>query len=164
VKEIQLTQGLTALVDGADFEWLNQWKWCAWWSGKAYYAVRGEHLGKTDGKHKYRTIYMHRQILGLPAFPGDERKGDHIETEQTLNNQRSNLRKANDSQSTANTRTRSDNTSGIKGVRPSGNGFVARIRIDGKQKHLGTRKTPEAAHALYVQAAQERHGEFARSA
>jgi hypothetical protein len=29
---IPLTQGQFAKVDAADFEWLNQWKWCSNWS------------------------------------------------------------------------------------------------------------------------------------
>jgi hypothetical protein len=71
-----------ALVSAEDYEWLSRWWWRLQSNG---YAVRGEsHAGK------YRTIYMHRVILGL-AF-GDPRQGDHIDHLAKLDNRRSNLR------------------------------------------------------------------------
>ena len=42
MKLISLTQGQFAKVDDEDFEWLNQWKWCAAYkkSTNSYYAIR----------------------------------------------------------------------------------------------------------------------------
>ena len=37
---IPLTQGQNAIVDVEDFEWLDQWNWCAQWTGRHFYAVR----------------------------------------------------------------------------------------------------------------------------
>jgi hypothetical protein len=165
MKEITLTQGQVALVDDEDFEWLSAYKWHCYRAKDTgnYYAARNENLRTADGKRTTRTVRMHRQILGLER--GDPRKGDHIEPSQTLNNQRSNLRIANtDSESIANTRRRKDNTTGFKGVRQMGHGYQARIRIRGSERVLGTRDTPEEAHSLYIRAAQEAFGEFARAA
>lgn len=164
MKEIQLTQGQFAQVDDADFEWLSQHKWYARWDskGKCYYAVRSEYLGTISGKRKYRTVSMHRTVLGLEH--GDKLTGDHIATEQTLNNTRKNLRIANHCQQAGNTSIRSNNSTGFKGVSPDGNGYRAQIQVNGKKKRLGTRSTPEAAHALYIQAANDLHGDFARVA
>ena len=91
---------------------------------------------------------MHREILGLPAFPGDERTGDH-EDHDTLNNQYYNLRRANKTQQGVNKRRQNTSTTGFKGVSKDRNKYRARIHINGQIKSLGTRSTPEAAHALY---------------
>ncbi len=68
MKEIQLTQGKVALVDDEDFERLNQFKWCAHWNGKHWYAIRTVYEGKK------KTIRMHREILNAPICM----QGDHI--------------------------------------------------------------------------------------
>lgn len=48
------------------------------------------------------------------------------------------------------------NSTGFKGISRSGYRYQARISINGKQKHLGYRATPEAAyHELWVPAAQD---------
>jgi hypothetical protein len=63
MKEIQLTQGKVALVDDEDYEYLNQWKWCAR-KGKlgTFYAKRTVRNNITN---TYKTIYMHRIILNI---------------------------------------------------------------------------------------------------
>jgi len=48
---IPLTQGLYALVDGEDYDWLMQWKWCAVKFGRVFYAKR-----KTQYKNKQTCI------------------------------------------------------------------------------------------------------------
>jgi hypothetical protein len=161
-RTITLSQGQFATVDASDYEWLNQWKWSAWWnkSTRGYYAVRV--VRGLGGKRS--MVWMHRLILGLR--PGDGKRGDHREPSETLNNSRSNLRISTPSQNNCNSRKRSDNTSGFKGVcleKNSGR-WMAVIRISGKQKNLGRFSTPQLAHQAYRKAATEHRGEFARFA
>ena len=42
------------------------------------------------------------------------------------------------------------------------NGFVSKIKKDGKAIYLGYYRTPEEAHAAYRAAARRLYGEFAR--
>jgi hypothetical protein len=165
--EIKLTKGQVAQVDDFNYEWLSQHKWQAQWckNTQSYYAVRTESFYTSDGKYKRRTVLMHRQILGLKPgerdpITGKKITGDH-EDHDTLNNQDYNLRIASDEEQQRNRRLRSDNTTGVKGVtkRPNGR-YQAQISVNGEKKHLGTCDTPEEAHALWWQAAQELHGEF----
>jgi hypothetical protein len=44
------------------------------------------------------------------------------------------------------------------------NSYVARIVAGGKRVYLGARATSKEAHQLYVEAARNLHGEFARAA
>ncbi len=69
-----------AIVDAADAEWANLWRWtlCA---GRA---ARGVRVNGT-----LRKVYLHRLLLGLTW--GDGIEGDHIDR-NPLNCRRSNLR------------------------------------------------------------------------
>ena len=40
MKKILLTQNQVALVDDQDYDWLNQWKWCAIQGRYTFYAMR----------------------------------------------------------------------------------------------------------------------------
>lgn len=106
---IPLTQGQFAVVDAADFEFLNQWKWFAHWNSKtkSFYAVRSG--ARVNGRQA--AILMHRAILGCVLHDGSE--VDHRDHD-TLNNRRSNLRLAG-KQNQHNQNIRKDNTSGFKG-------------------------------------------------
>ena len=161
MREIQLTRRQVAQVDDADYDWLNRYTWRALWShtSHAFYAIRV--TSRKDGR---KTILMHREILGLP--PGDPRRGDHKETGDTLNNQRSNLRIASSSQNSCNCRKRGHNTSGFKGVslRKSVGNYLVQIVVGGVHHYLGTFPTAEEGHKVYCEAAKRLHGEFARSA
>lgn len=152
---IPLTRGQIAIVDDEDYEWLSRWKWRAMYvkDMDTFYAVRSS----WDG-HTRRTILMHREILRLQK--GDRREGDH-RNHETLDNRRGNLRVATRTEQVYNTRMKRTNTSGFKGVYRNRNGYSAKIRIDGRQVYLGTRRTPAEAHSLYVEAATKHHGEFA---
>jgi len=79
------------------------------------------------------------------------------------NNRWENLRLATHSQQQGNRGKLSNNESGFKGVSILDGRYMARIRINGKLRHLGMFDTGEEAHAAYMKAAIEHWGEFARS-
>lgn len=90
---------------------------------------------------------------------------DHING-LPADNRWANLRAATSSQNSCNQGISSRNTSGLKGVswyRP-GQKWRAYIQVAGKFKSLGYFSDKYVAHAAYVAAAQELHGEFARAA
>src|SRR5271168_1918440 len=103
---------------------------------------------------KNTTLRMHVLIFG---------KGADHKDRNGLNNQRSNLRGATQSQNCANHRLSSNNKSGYKGVSWSKkySKWVAMICAQGKQKNLGLYPTKESAAKAYNDAAVERFGAFA---
>lgn len=151
MREIELTRGKVALVDDADFEWLNQWKWTAFKSRTKWYAIRCVRKGATKA-----FIFMHRLVSGIV-------RPDHADG-NGLNNQRHNLRAANSSQNSGNMGLPRHNTSGFKGVSwdRSKNKWQANIRIFGRQKNLGRFSSPALAALAYDAAAANHFGKFAR--
>lgn len=90
---------------------------------------------------------------------------DHRDLNKS-NNKWRNLRKATKAQNSMNRILQSNNTSGFKGViwEKYKRKWLARIKVNGHQKHLGLFETPEAAHSAYYSAAKKYFGEFARAA
>lgn len=99
---IPLTQGQLAVVDAADFEWLNQWLWSAHRNSGLWYAER---------KVNYKPVGMHTFILG-------SRRGLFIDhwNGDGLDNRRANLRFVTTIQNGANRRGQHHNISGYPGV------------------------------------------------
>lgn len=85
---------------------------------------------------------------------------DHIDG-NPLNNCIENLRPATKAQNAMNRRIRSDNSTGFKGIYPSGKKFKASICLSGKNLYLGTFETKEEASSAYRVAAQQHFKEFA---
>jgi hypothetical protein len=82
---------------------------------------------------------------------------DHINGDPMDNSWR-NLRQVSEHENLQNQRRpHSCNRCGLLGVSKKPYGWQARIRIDGKSKHLGTFDTPEKAHAAYVAAKRLHH-------
>ena len=149
-KEIKLTQGKVAIVDDADFEYLNQFKWYA----NNNYAVRCF----TVSKNKVNRILMHREIMKIS-------KGliiDHIDR-NGLNNQKNNLRICTNSQNLMNRCKNINNTSGFKGVvyNKLDKKYRAKIYFNSKCISLGCYIDPKDAAKAYNEAALKYHGEFA---
>lgn len=158
VKLIPLTHGLNAIVDADDHEWLMAYNWSALYSKntRSHYAVTNIKMGG-----KYFVVRMSAVILRAP----EGCVVDHIDSGNTLDNRKCNLRIAAESQNCMNRRTRSDNRSGIKGVSwYSRYGmWVARIQVAQKRICLGYFATKEAAAEAYRAAATKHYGEFARA-
>lgn len=153
--EIPLTQGKVALIDDEDYELVSRYKWCTHKRWNTHYAIT-TNIRKPDGR--YTSLYMHRLILGL----SDPRtKADHINGDG-LDNQRKNIRVATHAQNMANSRIRSVNTSGFKGVTRNGRGWSAQISVDGITRYIATFATPQEAALAYDKKAREVYGEFAR--
>ena len=152
MKVIPLSRGKTAIVDDGDFERLSLRKW--YLSGNGYAQAK-----MTPGR-KGKIGYLHREILGdVPAGL----LVDHINGDP-LDNRRANLRLVTALQNSRNSKTRVDNSLGVKGVhihRPCGR-YRARIKVSGKYIHLGLFESIDAAKSAYDTAAAKLFGEFAR--
>lgn len=146
---IPLSQGKHAIIDSLDLSLVAGYRWKAVKNGSRFYA---------SCWHRGATLYMHRLILP----PGDGLTTDHINRDG-LDNRRSNLRLATQTQQNANTRLRSDNTSGYRGVSwdKVHSKWMADIYAKGRRYHLGRFASAELAARAYDEAAQELFGEFA---
>jgi len=154
-KEIQLTHGKVVIVDDADFEWLNQWRWYAVKGGHTWYAKRSICNGKTS-----KPISMHRQILGLTFNDGQET--DH-KNHNGLDNQRHNLRPCTPSQNQHNQRPKKDGTSKYKGVswHTRDARWTVAIEVNDKTIYLGRFRSEKTAALAYDKAVKKYFGEFA---
>jgi len=153
MRKIPLTHGKVALVDDEDYERLKYLRW---------YAHKDRHIWYAQAHHpRHGTVVMHRVILGLGR--GRLVLSDHIDGDG-LNNQRSNLRRANPQQNAVNRQKQRNNTSGYPGValhKPTGR-WEAKIRVNRERISLGYFNTPEEAARAYIAAALKYRGEFAR--
>lgn len=155
MKIIQLTQGQVALVDDIDYDFLMRWKWCANLVGRHYRPVRGFWL---NGKQK--SIFIYTAIAKRMGI--DTERIDHKD-QNTLNNQRSNLRSATNSQNGHNCGPRSNSKTGVKGVsfhKASGK-YQTQITVCGKDHYLGLFDTIAEAEEVVVAKRRELVGEFA---
>jgi len=146
--------GRVALVDDEDYQLVSQYKWHILEEkrpGRLHGPYAVSSIKRADGSGT--TIRMHCLILGATNI--DHRDGNG------LNNQRSNLRIATDTQNKANGYSRSG-TSKFKGVYRSKYRWIATIRINGKTYYIGSFTVEEDAACAYDTAARKAWGEFAR--
>lgn len=157
MKEIPLTQGKVALVDDEDFDRLvAMGKWSYSDGG---YAVRMAKDFNNKGVKTTMCIRMHRVVLGVKD---SKVYVDHI-NRCGVDNRRSNLRLATNSQNQLNTVVSTRSTTGYKGVT-----FVKRIKRyrasitkNGKFVNLGHYLKIEDAAYAYNLTAKKLFGEFA---
>lgn len=139
--------GLCAMVDAADYEWLSRFTWRAIsGGGDTFYAYTRCH-----GK----LCYMHRMIMNPPAGMVVDHKN-----RDGLDNHRINLRNATRRQNSIN-RAWDAGVSGFRGVYPCGDKWQARIGHRRRILYVGLFDDPAEAARAYDRKAIELHGEFA---
>ena|GEM_PF-2488122 len=139
--------GLCAMVDPADYEWLSQYTWRATSAGHAVYACT--HCAG-------RLCFMHRMIMNPPEGMTVDHKN-----RCGLDNHRINLRNATQRQNCAN-RTRAPGVSGYRGVTRCGSKWKAQITGRHGPLRLGLFDDPVEAARAWDRKAIELRGEFAR--
>lgn len=144
MKYLPLTRGQFAILDDDDYEELSKYKWQCTKNG---YASRDVMVAKQTTR-----IFMHRVVNKTPqGFDTD-----HISRDK-LDNRKSNLRTVTRSQNMSNSMQK-NNTSGYRGVhqdKRTGN-WLARAKVSGVYKHLGSFKDPEEAYKVYCAAVELR--------
>lgn len=157
VREVELSQGMVALVDLNDYKYLNSFSWCAANTrNDRFVAMRTDRSGE-----KQRSILMHRAIIGEEKISKGE-VIDHVNG-NPLDNRRENLRICKIGLNMKNCKKYKNNKTGFMGVyyyKRLGK-WTASIQSDGKRHHLGTFDNPEDAAIAYDERAIKLHGEFA---
>jgi hypothetical protein len=133
MRTIGLTRGKVALVDDEDYERLDQYNWQAVQGPSGNWYARGRRSSAEQASGHGYFRWMHQEVLGCG------RGVDHIDGDG-LNNQRSNLRVADQSVNNQNKRKKAGTSSQYLGVswwEPSGK-WKAQVKIPkGKVTYLG---------------------------
>lgn len=147
-----LSSGDFVHVDPKDIVLVSAMRWHKDTNGYAYFH---SFINGVD-----RPIRMHRFLLAPPSGLDV----DHINGDR-LDNRRVNLRTCSRQQNLWNSRIKSTNTSGFKGVDfvKSKSLFRARIRTSSGRINIGLFKTKEGASEAYKNAAKHHHAEFCKS-
>ncbi len=147
-KIIPLTQGQVAIVDDEDYDYLNQWRWCAHKQPNTYYAER--HINGDNSK----MISMHNLLL-------PHKRGVHTDHKDGngLNNTRANIRLCSNQENQWNRRRYKNKTSKYKGVCWHKNRHCWQANIGGE--YIGLFDTEEEAAKVYNKYAKLYYGEFA---
>lgn len=155
MKKIPLSQGLFAVIDEIDFDWLNNWKWSAHKSKNVYYAER-------HGNIKMHRVIMERILVELKNFELLNKfkkhpmlyQIDHVDG-NGLNNIRNNLRIVTNRVNSQNKHV--EMTSCFPGVSWADHAekWRARIQVDGKYKHLGYFVDEKKAYLTYQHAVKQ---------
>lgn len=159
MKEIALTRGKVALVDDADYEWINQWKWQFLPAHRTQEGYAWRKMSMLNKLIPGKTIAMHRVIINAqPGQEVDHRNGDK------LDNRRENLRICTSAQNKFNIGKSRKNTSGYKGVcwHKQKHKWRAQVTFAKKDRHLGFFANAEEAARAYDCAVKELAGEFAQ--
>lgn len=132
-------------IDLDDLEKVKKITWCS--NGNGYFV----------GTIKNKKIYLHRYIMDCP----DGMDVDH-KNHNKFDNRKSNLRIVNRSQNMMNKSKRSDNTSGVTGVRFNKdiNKWTATINENKKYHYLGSFDNIEDAIQARIDAEKKYFGEY----
>lgn len=164
ITHARLIELLSYNADTGDFVW----RFGRTFTAKAG-SVAGCVLNGTNG-YRYRSVRIdsrdytaHRLAWFYVHGIWPANQIDHIDGDAT-NNALSNLRQATHAENMRNRGLLKSNTSGFKGVSWNKNSrkWVAKIRVNGRQKTIGYFRDINHAAAAYQAEADSVHGEFAR--
>lgn len=132
--------------------------WNARWVGKTAGVITAGKIAVAIFQVKYQA---HNLIWYMQTDEWPENEVDHKDR-NGLNNKWDNLRPSTRNQNMMNTRLRSDNTSGHKGVswNKEHNAWRVRIQVAGREKLIGYIKDYAEAVAAREKAAKAAYGEF----
>jgi hypothetical protein len=150
--EVQLTRGMVALVDDADWPQVDAYKW------HAVEARPGIFYAETRLRNARCPLRMHRFLL-------DAQTGQVIDhrNHNGLDNRRGNIRFCTITQNNQNQKLSRRNTTGYKGVswHSQAQKYQVFISLDGRNRNLGLFSDVIEAAQAYDRAAQGLYGEFA---
>jgi hypothetical protein len=141
-----------------------------WRVTHGYRAIRGQFAGSSDTRGynriqingvKYRSSHL---AFTLMTGRWPTKLIDHINRD-TSDDRWRNLREATPIQNQANATIRKGKTVPLKGVTWNTNKqcYIAQIKINNRQIHLGNFNNSQQAHTAYIIAARKYFGEFART-
>ena len=149
---LPLTQKNWTLVDEEDAEFLRDKKLRTHTGYASFYAK--------SGRWAYRTVMVHRWIMGVVEKVPAEVEVDHINGNR-LDNRRANLRLCTRRENAMNVSGRAP-ISGFKGVVRARGKWLAQVQADHVNHRVGLFETAEEAARAYDTAAKRLHGQFAR--
>lgn len=144
-----LTRGMVAFCDPEDVPLLSGRFWCIEGKWPRRYA-----MSRPNGGERYAHRIVCKAESGKPV--------DHISGD-TLDNRKRNLRSCSTQQNLSNQRGHSDADVSLKGVSREGRKYRAKICVNYRQINLGTFSSAEEAARAYDEAANQLHGDFART-
>ena len=153
-KEIELTNGMKAIVDDEDYNYLLDYNWRAAKNGRTFYAVFGRRING-----KYSLTWMHRMIMDAKNRKDEVNHVNH----NGLDNRKVNLRITTHDKVVIQSQVaikKGTNHKGISYHKPT-NKWRARININGKTTYLGYYINETEAAKAYENKAIELFGEYA---
>lgn len=137
-------------------------KWNTRFSGKEAFCCKNDN-GYLTGRINYSLIRAHRVVWAIHNGEWPSGFIDHINGDKE-DNRINNLRIANKSENAFNSKIRSDNSSGYRGVHWSKHTkkWVAKMRVRGKDINIGSFLSKEDAALAYNAAAKRYQGQFSR--
>ena len=159
---IPLTNGNEAIIDASDAHLVAGIRWRSRPSRRKDGTLKTIYACADDYSCRGRRVTFFLHSLLMMA-----RLGDIIDHEDCngLNNRRNNLRRASLAENNRNSRRRTDNSSGVKGVWwcTKSQKWRAAIRAEGRRKFLGVFADLSEAATAYAKASQDFHGAFGRA-
>lgn len=140
------------VIDASDVDLCKQYKWCL--------NKKQTVLTNVTVNGKRKSIYLYRLLMGVADSPHTVQV-DHISRDR-LDNRKANLRICSPNQNSCNSKLRSTNTTGYRGVvfRKDTEKYQAQIWHKNKRISLGCYDTALEAAQIYNEAAEKYHKEY----